>query len=151
MAPEEELDADEIMKKLVEDIDPNPATLTRLSPFISLLGLVCEEYVLRDAVPELTAKERYDIAKWATVCHVAAGSDGPPLPRPEEPAALAKILLRPGRRVILSGHGAGVVEKYTNITSTLWPDAYNTMRPVVLLDSGGRATPTLTEIIGVEE
>lgn len=144
--------ADALMKRIVEDTVPNPATLTRISTLIDLLGLVCEEYVLRDAISELTKQERYDIAKWASVCLVVAGSDDPPLPRPEEPAALAKILLRPGRRVILSVHGGGVIERYSHhVASTIWPAGPDTPRPVVFLDNGGRACPTLTEIIGVEE
>lgn len=141
------------LAQLFKDVEPNSATLTKTNAFCDLLGLVCEEYILRDFVEELSKEERYEIAKWASVCHVAAGCDDPPLGRPKPPEALSKVLLLPGRRVVLAGLGAGVVEDYD------WPDhtggdasMYGMRKPPkVKLDEGGKyAYPLLKEVIGVE-
>jgi len=140
---------EKILEKLSKNVVPNPHTLTKDSAFHDLLSLVTEEYVIDDLISELTPEERYTIAHWASLVHVAAGSEDPPLPMPKEPEVAAKVLLKPGRHVIIDGFGAGIVERYDYPASKphqgLLPK-----RPVVKLDGGGYAYPKLEEIIGVE-
>lgn len=140
-------EAQRLLEELKKDIEPNPSTLIKSGPFCSLLGLVCEEYVLRDCVQDLTREERWSIAHWATVCHVAAAQDDPPLGRPEPPPSLAKVLLMPGRRVLIEKDGSGVVTGYD------WPPTSTVLshkQAVVVLDSGAIKYVELKEIIGVE-
>ncbi len=135
------------LKQLFKDVKPNINTIVKVGPFCDLLSLVCEEYVLADNVSTLTKEERYEIALWASVCHVAAGIDDPPLARPEEPKALAKVLLRPGQRVVVEGYGSGVVESYYWNLNATGPFDYK--KPFVKLDDGGVVVPLKNEIVGV--
>lgn len=137
-----------ILREIAEGVEPNALVLEADGIFCDLLGLVKEEYVVADLVGDLTKEERYEISKWALIVHVAASWDDPPLPRLPEPPALSKIVLMPGRRVLLEA-GHGVIESYD------YPPeggAFDFLkRPKVRLDSGEYMYPTRLEIIGVEE
>ncbi len=140
---------EKLLEELKADVEPNQAVLEKDEVFISLLGLVSEEYVLLDLVPDLTKEERYELAHWASCQHVAAAQEDPPLPSIPEPACMAKVALKVGRRVIVEAHGAGVITDYD------WPPgnggALDFKRPVVKLDDAGQLVyPTKAEIIGVE-
>lgn len=142
--------SEKLLEKLSKDVAPNPHTLTKDSAFRDLLSLVTHEYVINDFISELTKEERYTIAHWASVAHVAAAQDDPPLPMPKEPEVAAKVLLKPGRHVIIDGYGAGIVEKYDHPPVEKSNQRLQPMRPWVKLDGGGYAFPKLEEIVGVE-
>lgn len=142
-------EAQELLEQLTKEVEPNDNTLLKRQPFVDLLRLVTDEYVIDDLVPTLTREERYEIAKWASVCHVAAAQDDPPLPRPREPASAAKVLLKPGQKVVVAGQGVGVVEKYDYPPNNGGLFAALDLRPVVKLDSGAIFYPTRKEVIGV--
>jgi len=134
----------EMLEEIAREVDPNPATITKTKPFVDLLGLVVEEYILVDTIPLLTREERYEIAKWASVTHVAAASDDPPLPTLPRPEALKKILIEPGRRVLVEGRGMGTVVYYETATVS---------RPTarVKFEDGNEELVYNKRIIGVDE
>jgi hypothetical protein len=136
-----------LLEELKKDIEPNPSTLIKSGPFCDLLGLVCEEYVLCDCVQDLTREERYEIAHWASCQHVAASYDDPPLPAIPEPTSLAKVVLKPGRKVLIEKDGRGVVTGYDWLPNSTVLDY---KRAVVVLDSGAIKYVKLEEVIGVE-
>lgn len=146
----EQLDNQELLERLKKDVEPNPHTLEDDSTFVDLMMLVTEEYVVQDLVADLTKEERYELAHWASYQHLAAAYDDPPLPSTPEPACMAKVALKVGRRVVISGLGAGVIINYDYPPGPIW-GALTYQRPVVKLDDGGKLTyPTREEIIGVE-
>lgn len=139
------MDDEPTLEQLMEDVEPNAHVFVNARAFCDLLSLVCDEYVLIDLVDELSAEERRGVAHWASVAHVAAAQDDPPLGRPREPEALSKVLLRPGRVVVLAGLGQGTVKGYEWVSGS-----GPVKRPRVLLDDGGVAHPRIEEIIGVD-
>jgi hypothetical protein len=140
---------EKLLEKLSKDIAPNPNVLTKDSALHDLLSLVTEEYIIDELIPDLTPEERYAIAHWASVAHLAAAEEDPPLPMPKEPEVAAKILLKVGRHVIVDGFGAGIVESY-EYPSNEAHQGLQPKRPKVKLDSGGYMYPILEELIGVE-
>lgn len=135
------------LSRLVEETEPTASVMVKSAVFCDLLSLVVEEYVYRDLVSLLTRDERYKVAKWATVSHLAAGFEDPTLPAPEPPPELYKVVLMPGRRVVVDGMGMGTIDRYgykpEGIACGLHKQA------VVTLDSGETVFCSKEVIAGV--